>query len=352
VRWTAAFALLITIPLAAQDPPDRSIGAAERRAVIEGVLDQLKRAYVFPDTAIAMERAVRARQRRGEYDRITSGRVFAESLTAHLQAVSRDQHLRVRHRAEPFPMDANPGDRPTPEERARMRALSQQMNAGFEQVERLAGNVGYLEIRAFLDTADVRDVAATAFSFLGSTDALIIDLRRNGGGSPHSVAQVSSYLFGPEPVHLNSLYWRPENRTDDFYTSRDVPGTRYGPDRPIYVLTSRYTFSGAEEFTYNLQTRKRATIVGDTTGGGAHPGGPRRVTDYFAVWVPSGRAINPITKTNWERVGVRPDIAVASDQALRTAHLAALRGLRSKASDPERQQAIDRAIADVERERN
>lgn len=233
-----------------------------------------------------------------------------------------------------------------------MRALSQQMNAGFEQVERLSGNVGYLEIRAFLDTADVRDVAATAFSFLGNTDALIIDLRRNGGGSPHSVAQVSSYLFGSEPVHLNSLYWRPANRTDDFYTSRVVPGTRYGADRPIYVLTSRSTFSGAEEFAYNWQTRKRATIVGDTTGGGAHPGGPRRVTDHFAVWVPSGRAINPITKTNWERVGVRPDIAVASDRALRTAHLAALRGLRSKAADPERRQALDRAIADVERERN
>jgi len=177
-------------------------------------------------------------------------------------------------------------------------------------------------------------------------------VRRNGGGSPHMVAQVSSYLFGPDSVHLNSLYWRPDNRTDHFYTRSKVPGTRYGPDKPVYVLTSRNTFSGAEEFAYNLQSLRRATIVGDTTGGGAHPGGMRRVTDHFAVWVPSGRAINPITKTNWERVGVRPDIAVASDQALRVAHLAALRGLRQQASDPERQQALDRAIADVERERN
>ena len=151
---------------------------------------------------------------------------------------------------------------------------------------------------------------------------------------------------------LNSLYWRPGNRTDDFYTTRDVPGTRYGPDKPVYVLTSRNTFSGAEELSYDLQTRKRAVIVGDTTGGGAHPGGMQRVTEHFGVFVPTGRAINPITRTDWERVGVRPDMPVASDQALRTAHLAALRGLRIQATDPDRQGALDQAIVDVERARN
>jgi C-terminal processing protease CtpA/Prc len=237
--------------------------------------------------------------------------------------------------------------------RERQRTFGKQVNFGFERVERLAGNVGYLEIRSFgFDPADIADVAAAAFTFLGRTDALIIDVRRNGGGSPFMVAHVASYLFGPQPVLLNSLYWRPRNRTDDFYTMRDLPGTRYGPDKPVYVLTSRNTFSGAEEFAYDLQTRKRAVIVGDTTGGGAHPGGMQRVTEHFGVFVPTGRAINPITKTDWERVGVRPDIAVASDQALRTAHLTALRGLRSKATDPERQRALDQAIADVERERD
>lgn len=352
MRSTLALAaLIVTLPLAAaaQDQPDRPIDAAERRIVIDGVIARLNGAYVFPDTAKAMEAAIRARQRRGAYDRITSSQAFAESLTAHLQAVSHDRHLRVRFVARGVPAGLG-GDGPSPDDRAEAKVFGQRMNFGFERAERLPGNVGYLEIRSFgFDTADVSSVAATAFTFLGNTEALIIDVRRNGGGSPHMVAQVSSYLFGPEPVHLNSLYWRPDNRTDDFYTSATVPGTRYGPDKPLYVLTSRNTFSGAEEFTYNLQTRKRATIVGDTTGGGAHPGGPRRVTDHFAVWVPSGRAINPITKTNWERVGVRPDIAVASDQALRAAHLAALRNLRSKATDPERQQALDRAIADVER---
>lgn len=346
--------LPISPSLAAQerDQPDRVIDAAERGAVIAGIIGRLNDAYVFPDTAVTMERALRARQRRGEYDRITSAQAFADSLTSHLQAVSRDRHLRVRYSAEALPQRSD-HDEPDPAQRAQARAFAQRVNFGFERVERLAGNVGYLEVRSFgFDVEDMKDVAAAAFTFLGNTDALIIDVRRNGGGSPFMVAQVSSYLFGPDTVHLNSLYWRPGNRTDDFYTHRDIPGTRYGAQKPVYVLTSRNTFSGAEEFAYNLQSLKRATIVGDTTGGGAHPGGMQRVTDHFGVWVPSGRAINPITRTNWERVGVRPDVAVASDQALRTAHLAALRGLRQQASDRERQQALDRAIADLERERN
>ena len=340
------------LPAQDRDQPDRTIDAAERHAVIDGVLDKLKQSYVFPDTAIVMERAIRARQRRGEYDRITSGRELAESLTSHLQAVSRDRHLRVRHSATILPVASDHDAAPSPQDRAEARAFGQRVNFGFERVERLAGNVGYLELRSFgFDVEDMKDVAAAAFTFLGNTDAVIIDVRRNGGGSPFMVAQVSSYLFGPDTVHLNSLYWRPGNRTDDFYTHRQIPGTRYGPDKPVYVLTSRNTFSGAEEFCYTLQTRKRATIVGDTTGGGAHPGGMQHVTDHFAVWVPTGRAINPITKTNWERVGVRPDVAVPSDQALKMAHLAALRTIRDHVTDDEHRQMIDRAIADAEREK-
>lgn len=349
MRLSLAFAALLAFPLSAQAPdqPDRTIDAAERRAVIDGVLDQLKQKYVFPDTAVAMERAIRARERRGEYGKITSAQMFAESLTAHLQAVSRDRHLRVRYSFEPLPVRSD-HDGPDSAMLAQERAFGRRVNFGFEKVERLAGNVGYLEIRGFgFDVDDMKDAAAAAFTFLGNTDALIIDVRRNGGGSPFMVAQVSSYLFGPDSVHLNSLYWRPGNRTDDFYTHRDITGTRYGPDKPVYVLTSRNTFSGAEEFAYNLQALKRATIVGDTTGGGAHPGGMQRVTEHFGVWLPTGRAINPITKTNWERVGVRPDIAVASDQALKSAHLAALRMLREHASDDERRRLLDRAIADV-----
>jgi C-terminal processing protease CtpA/Prc len=157
--------------------------------------------------------------------------------------------------------------------------------------------------------------------------ALIVDVRRNGGGDPGTVALATSYLFGDEPVHLNSLYWRAADRTDDFFTDPRVEGAKFGPSKPLWVLTSARTFSGAEEFAYNLQARKRATIVGETTGGGAHPGGIADLAQGFSAFVPRGRAINPITKTNWEGTGVKPDVAVAADHALETA-LAAARASR------------------------
>jgi C-terminal processing protease CtpA/Prc len=153
--------------------------------------------------------------------------------------------------------------------------------------------------------------------------ALIIDLRRNGGGSPGTVALVSSYLFDDEPVHLNSLYWRPSDTTQDFWTDPGVEGRKFGGAKPVYVLTSSRTFSAAEEFTYNLQTRERAVIVGETTGGGAHPGGVVQLPHGLNVFVPSGRAINPITKTNWEGTGIVPDVPVPAADALEAALAAA-----------------------------
>src|SRR5881628_1041535 len=211
VSLAAVWLAVAVPPVLAQgsNPADMTVDAATRRQVIDGVLARLTEAYVFPDTAVAMERAIRDRVRRGEYERITSAQALADSLTAHLQAVSQDRHLRVRYSDEPLPrLDAQPG--PTPEMEARARAFGRQVNFGFERVERLPGNVGYLEVRSFgFEPAWIEDVAAAAFTFLANTDALIVDVRRNGGGSPGMVAFVSSYLFGADSVHLNSLYWRP-----------------------------------------------------------------------------------------------------------------------------------------------
>jgi C-terminal processing protease CtpA/Prc len=157
-------------------------------------------------------------------------------------------------------------------------------------------------------------------SAASNAKALIIDLRANGGGSPRTVALVASYLFGARPVLLNSIYLRPTGQTENSYTEPKVSGRKFGPDKPVFVLTSSRTFSAAEEFAYDLQTRKRATIVGATTGGGANPGRPVPLPYGMTLFVPTGRAINPITKTNWEGVGVKPDVAVDADNALDVAH--------------------------------
>jgi C-terminal processing protease CtpA/Prc len=193
------------------------------------------------------------------------------------------------------------------------------------------------------------ETVAAAMNFLANTDALIFDLRQNGGGDPEMVALISSYLFGDKPVHLNSLYWRKGDRTEDFYTKPNLANKKFG-DKDIYVLTSSRTFSGAEEFSYNLKNLKRATLIGETTGGGANPGGMFRLSEHFGVFIPTGRAVSPITKTNWEGTGVEPDIKAPKEQALKIAHLMALNKAAEKTKDEEFKNALMRTIEQTKKE--
>ncbi len=330
------------------EQPDLVIDAATRKEVIDTLLKRLNNAYVFPETAAKMEQAVRARVEKKEYDEITSAKEFARKLTEDLQAVSKDKHLRVRYSNRPLP-ERGQRREPSAEEREQFRLDMSRINFGFEKVERLAGNVGYVDFRGFFAPELGKETVASVFNFLSNTDALIIDLRKNGGGDPEMVAQICSYLFGPEPVHLNSLYWREGNRTHEFWTSKEVAGKRY-TGKDVYVLTSNRTFSGAEEFSYNLKNLKRATIVGETTGGGAHPGGVSRLHAHFGVFIPTGRAINPITKTNWEGTGVEPDVKVPADQALKVAHLSALKKAHEKATDKDLKGELQRLIETMQKE--
>lgn len=329
-------------------PPDNTIDANTRKQVIDTVLKRLNDSYVFPDVAKAMDKAISDRVAKGEYDQISSSRTFAETLTKDLQAVSKDKHLRVRYSHDVLPQ-RQPRAEPTAEQREQQRRDMSWMNYGFDKVERLGGNTGYISFRGFFGPELGADAVASAMNFVAGTDALIFDLRQNGGGDPEMVALICSYLFGPEPVHLNDLYWREANRTDEFWTRKEVAGKRY-LNKDVYVLTSKYTFSGAEEFTYNLKNLKRATIIGETTGGGAHPGMGVRINDHFNMFVPTGRAISPITKTNWEGTGVKPDVEVPADQALSVARLMALKKSLPTLTHPGFKEGVQGEIEKLEKE--
>jgi len=336
------------VGFAQPEQPDLTIDAATRTQVIDGILKRINDSYVFPEVAKKMEQSIRERVEKKEYDQITSAKQFAMTLTNDLQAINHDKHLRVRYSHQAIP-ERGPRREPSAEEREQRRRDLTWMNHGFGKVERLPGNIGYLEFFNFADEELGADTVAAAMNFVNGTDALIIDMRRNGGGNPAMVALVCSYLFGPEPVHLNDLYWREGNRTDEFWTKKEVAGKRY-LNKDVYVLTSKRTFSGAEEFTYNLKNLKRATIIGETTGGGAHPGDGFRISEHFGMFVPTGRAISPITKTNWEGTGVTPDVTVPADQALHIARLTALKKSLTTLANPDFKAGMEEEIQKLEKE--
>lgn len=296
-------ALTLCLAASTATSQEAKLDAAAKKRVIEGAIEKLDANYVFPDVAKSMGEAVRQRLSRREYEAVDDPLDFATLLTTHFREVSKDRHLRVTVNT------GRQGPRP--------QGYSGPRDCGFEKSEVQAGNIGYLKFNFFAPVSDCAGAATEALAKLADTDALIIDLRENGGGQPAMVAYVSSYLFD-QRTHLNDIWTRRDNSTQEFWT-RDVPGKKFGGTKPVYVLTARRTFSGAEEFSYNLKSLKRATIIGETTGGGAHPTQGFRIDDQFSIGVPFARAINPITKTNWEGSGVAPDVSVPAVEALEIA---------------------------------
>jgi hypothetical protein len=332
---TLLLALASVLPATAQPGAAAlpALDGARRAAIVDSVTAALDTVYVYPDVAQAMVVDVRSRLAAGKYDDLTQPAAFTERLTADLQAISHDRHLGVRVEL-PSPADERE-DPALTQRRAQERA--RRGNYGFAKLEHLDGNIGYLKLDGFSGDPEAGPTAVAAMNFLANSEAIIIDLTENGGGSPAMIQLLTSYLLDG-PTHLNSFYIRATDDTQQFWTLPWVPGPRM-PETPVYVLTSSRTFSAAEEFTYNLKNLERATIVGETTGGGAHPVHGYRF-DFGAYLVtmslPFGRAVNPITKTNWEGTGVAPDLDCAAGQALDTAYLHALKSLAETCEDPAR----------------
>lgn len=318
----------ILISSRAQSDPDKIIGE-EKELVIDSVTSILNANYIFPEVATKMTSLLRSKFEKGEYKKIKSPQQFAEVLTRDVQSVSKDLHLRVGF--DPVGIarrrDASQSAQDSIAFAERQLANNRANNYGFKEVRILEGNVGYLNLTGFFNVDEEAGATAhAAMNLLSNADALIIDLRQNGGGSPSMIQLITSYLYGPNRVHLNNFYYRPSDSHTQTWTLPYVPGKRR-PDIDVYVLTSKSTFSAAEEFSYNLRNLERATLIGETTGGGAHPGGTRVATDRFTIWVPTGRAINPISNTNWEGVGVEPHIKIAANKALDVAKMTALESI-------------------------
>lgn len=346
-RLTLALLLgLAQAPAFAQDAPPAPVDASTQHAVVAELARQLQANYVFPDVARKVAATLRAKDASGAYARATDVESFSHALTADLQATGRDLHFHVDYDPEFTAPPPGPRHLPTREDAEHMRQEMASHGYGIDSVRRLPGNVGYMEVRGFGPAEFVGDAMTSAMKLLVGTEALILDLRRNGGGEPDSVAYLLSHFFAEgDARHLNDIYNRTDDATRQYWTNPSVT-VRY--DKPIYVLTSKRTFSGGEEAAYDLQTQKRATLVGEVTGGGANPGDGYSLGHGFAAFIPNGRAINPVTKTNWEHTGVKPDVAVPAADAQKTAHAAILRTLLAASTNPDEKAELQELIASVE----
>lgn len=303
----------LIVPVAAGQEA-KPLTADMKKAAVSRIGTLLVDNYVFEDVAKRCAAHIDRKLADGAFEAFEDPAAFAGALTKELQSVSHDKHMRVRPSA-PRPSGSQASN-PVLDGILAQQAAAKR-NFGVARAEILPGNVGVLDIRGFPPTEPSRPTVAAALKLLENVDALIVDLRNNGGGNPDLIRYYCSYFFPPN-THLNSLYWRQGDRTEEFWTLAAVDGKRR-PDLPIFILISGRTFSGGEEFAYNFKTRRRATLIGETTGGGANPGGMYAVNEALAIFIPTGRAINPVTKTNWEGVGVEPDIPTRPDDALERA---------------------------------
>src|SRR3984957_14175478 len=329
------------------------------RDVVSTALALLRANYVFPEVADRAATAVEARLAAGEYDDLDEP-ALAELLTGHLNEICDDKHLRVRARGPlpggpdgggarpdaPGPGRPGPGGPGGPDARGgreeaddhEARVLSVRRkgrldNFGIHRVERLDGNVGYLDLRRVPPPVIAGPAMAAAMELIAGTYALIIDLRHNGGGAPDGVVFWCSYLFDDQPTHLNDIFRADTGETRQFWALPYVPGPRY-LDRPVYVLSSARTFSGGEDFAYTLQALGRAEGIGETTGGGAHPTRVFPITAAVHIGVPFARSVNPVTGGNWQGTGVLPDVAVPEAEARDVAYAKALRHVLDLADVP------------------
>jgi retinol-binding protein 3 len=339
IRWialvVALLALWVSLALG-QAAPAPTLDPAKKQAVVDEIAALFNKNYIFAETARKVEEALRAKLKAGDFDTLAAAPDFARAVGATILEVTKDRHTGFAFNpalAEDIRRLEGRSEEEGRKVRERQLREARRANFGFRKVERLPGNIGYLDFGVFASPAEAGPTAIAAMNFLAYCDAIIVDLRQNGGGDPAQIQLISSYFF-EEPVHLNDLYARAADLTENYWTLPYVPGTR-ASKADVYVLTSARTFSGAEEFSYNLQNLKRATIVGETTGGGAHPTNAMIVQRDFILRVPFARAINPVSKTNWEGTGVKPDIACPAAEAFDKAYALAVEKLAAKATDPQ-----------------
>lgn len=326
--FTVSISLFLPAGLHAQNSA-LAISGKEKEEVINSINKMLFENYIYPEKVKKIAAYLTANLNKGAYNDITNPADFSTRLTNDLFTISSDRHFNVI-----FDPDWVKESKKAISKKDSIDLLERDFpnahkeNFGFKEVKILDGNIGYICLTKFWNPSIGGETAVAAMNFVSNTDAVIIDLRNNGGGYGQMVQLLSSYFFDSDPLLLVEIYYRKENKTTQDYTLPYIPGKRR-PDVDLYILTNSGTFSAAESFTCIFKNRKRAVIIGQTTGGGAHPVEHLAVSERFSIFMPNAKPIDPITKTDWEVTGIKPDIKAADKEVLATAHIMALEKLMS-----------------------
>ncbi|MHA1907676.1 MAG: S41 family peptidase [Candidatus Thorarchaeota archaeon] len=301
-----------------------------RKAVVTNTIKIVREKYVFPEKSIEIADYIQEKLDNGRYHELTTVREFCPALRDDLREVSQDGHLGVFYWPDKAAkLREKDSDIEDPEE---WFQHYQGNNYGLIKAEYLRGNVGYLDIQIFAPLSKSKETLIHMMNFISNCDALIIDVRNNGGGDPYLVQLLESYFFDGPPKLLLTLHKRDVDSSEQIRTIPHLIG-KHLPSIPLYILTSRRSFSGAEDFSYTLKHHDRATIVGEPSSGGAHTTDEEVVHSDFVIHIPTGYPIHPVTGENWEGTGVEPDIAVPHEQALGAAHIHAIETLIENASN-------------------
>lgn len=324
----------------------------KKEAIVKRVAAEFREKYVFAEMGEKMAQYLERQQAQGIYDNLTEVKAFCAKLTSDLREVSKDRHLFVFQSPEEAKQVAAQKALLPPEEIRKINeALSKierRGNFGFGNIEIMEGNIGYVDINWCSTSAEACEKVIALMSYLSDTEAIIIDLRDNGGGGGPAADLLMSYFFGEEKVPFTGVYLRSTNQIEQSWSAAFVPGNRL-PDIDVYVLVNSKTFSAAEDFSYSLQALRRAVIVGERTKGGAHPVDVVIIDGDILAQISIGNAVNPVTRTNWETNGVQPDIKTASEDALRAAYRKALERILEKTQDPEYKKDLQLILAKQKR---
>ena len=309
---------------------------------VESLITVVRREYVDPDVAIGVEKSMRQGLTEGRYKGVATPEEFATILTRDLFDGSHDQHLFVSVVPE-----TAAGLSPQASVKAIRKESGHRSNFGIQRVEVLRGNVGFLNLTAFYHPEEARDAFFAAMRVVAHADALILDLRANGGGSPDMVALVASYMFDRSGLALFEVVPRSGRRVKR-YRTKSIPVPERNGSRPLYVLTSGRTWSGGEGLAFLLQEHHRAEVIGETTAGAANPGRPYHLNARFDVNVPNGRIRTAVLGRNWEGAGVLPDVVTPASQALHVAHARALRRLLDLVPTGSRHEKLEHELRGLE----